>query len=654
MKKVKYMFALLLLLLIWTVSGEIYQNYFRTFTEQFYYFDIGVIPDQSDAYSLLERTASDHGANVFAVSYEEQSARAASLKVFVAPESKKLLAEQYDIKEGSYNSFFSGETRVSVIDFDEIAEEEELQRYYIIGSFDQARGVRNTLCDLEFGCSYVHQEESVRLNWLIWGLWGLTIAFLLGLTWIEIQFGKKKHFIKISMGASAKKLVLMDIITDSAALCMIFGLVTLVLNQFISLGYNRRGSIFAWLVFLAVNALLHLSKLKYDYKEVLYGANINLRNMGHCYLLKAAAMMVTIAAMAVTVGLLEHNLRYFLMYDEIKQYEGYSFISLEPDVSEISDEHERDMASAYVKADIFYDYFRENKIALAVYSTTGIANQKYFVVNGNTAGVDVLLKDAYEEAFNGYYILLPQGIDNPEETAKDAHRIISRQLEGMKENAAYRIVRYDQFQLLYFDTEERSDLEFGFDIENNPIMIYLSFDENSVSDASVWCDLTEFSPNDIIYDMRGIDVAEMKERYHLSDISITEVTERCGQHRDAIARVILLSAVVFVMMLLIEISLIIIIIRMEYIAEAKRLAVLSVLGYGIWSKNRTLLSYSLFSGIIALAAMVAVSLEFGLAKWYDVLLSSILLIVLEMVFTCRYIVRIESVSVPKILKGGSL
>ena len=221
-------------------------------------------------------------------------------------------------------------------------------------------------------------------------------------------------------------------------------------------------------------------------------------------------------------------------------------------------------------------------------------------MNEKTTGIMELIDENKVEGFQGYYILMPRSISDSEQIAKDAHMITSEGFTGFLESMPYKIIYYDEFELLYFDTATSSDLKFGFAKEKNPIMICCVFGKESIDNNSVNCSYLDRTAQDIMYHINETDVKDMMEKYELTNATLTKVTERCNQYKQPIMRLLWLNLVRFVFMLILEIVIIATIVRMEYMVKAKELAIKCVLGYTVWQRNISLFLLNVLSAILAM------------------------------------------------------
>ena len=237
--------------------------------------------------------ASKNDVGVFCVSRITDSAFLSKVEVYADDVAREMLESEYDIREGEFDSFFSGTTNIVYKEFSDVEKDFHEIKFYFIGDMEQARAVRNEVYST-YGGGYIHKDANVGLEWIIWGVWGIAIGVLLVLTWVDMQFQKKENFIRLSLGASARRIVLKNIVLDSIFFSVIFLLFKVLLAQFIALDYIEKESCLIFSAFLLMNAVLHLRGLFYNFKEVLYGANLSLKTISNSDILKSITMMITI------------------------------------------------------------------------------------------------------------------------------------------------------------------------------------------------------------------------------------------------------------------------------------------------------------------------------------------------------------------------
>lgn len=651
MKKTKWIAAFVSFLLVTVLCSELYQAYLRSFMGEFYYIGIGKNFDREAVCASVEEAAKANGIAVFAYERTDLDAGRSSLTIYATDAMRASLSEQYGVREGEIKSFLSGSTTVAFLELSEIPQDSELENYYFTGSMEEVLAAKAQINEA-FPSSYVHREEITELHGIPIAVFCIFSLLLLVFTWIDIQFERKKNFIMLSMGQSCARILLCNIGADTAVFSLIFFGVRILCGRFFYIGYEQDSLLLGFAAFLVLNALLYLSILKLNYKEVLYGANINGKLLSTCYVIKALSLMVTIVCISVNIGVLSANGRYLGMYDAIDQYAGYSFVRYGVDTSEADGFMEEIRMASRVKSDLILDYMRQGKVALATGTYYVEDEQPVIHVNENTYGI-AAIQSAVENAPDAdFYLFLPEKYEGDPEFAGREEEIALSALDCSSENIRIASMYYkEDVSLVWFDYQQGVSEDAGFDEAKNPILLYW----NRIPEEDVYFGCFSVIDQNIMFRMTDEEYLSLEEKYeNLRPISKTGVVQRCGQYRAAFSRVTVLSCVISLLMLLWEVQNLYMIVRLEYQINAKTLAVKKILGYGLLAKSKAVLLVNLYAALISVLTVCGLWLMFGISGWYTVVISTVVLLGIEAAFLFLFIDRTEKGSVPKILKGGSL
>ncbi len=649
MKKIKYIISIFCFLLVFILTSELYQNYLSNFMDDFYYFSVGEQNDSTEVYDLVAKLSNENNIGVFLVDYKTETTYSAKLDVYMNQKAKEELETKYNISDGIYKSLFSGNSEIHCYDYEELYTDGENLKFYFIGDFEQIRDVRNTFNET-IAAGYIHKNDSNTISWLIIAVWIVVLLCIIVLTWLDIQFQKKENFIRISLGMQMRKIVIKNIALDTIVYLGLFLVIYFLMSQFVYIGFKRTTILLMFVILLICNSLLYLSLFKYEYKEVLLGANINLKIISNCYILKVFTMMITIVSLSVNLELVTENSKYLKMYDTINQYDEYSFLTLDMGKNDGDDWEEQAKIHTGIKSKVFYEFYSFGKVALSVYNTENEYGDRYFLVNENTVGIEELIQKYCKED-NKYYIFIPKGKEN---IPKDAYEITMCKFSGFVEEMDYEVVVYDSgVELLFFDTSISSDLIYGFDKYEQPVMIYPCFDDDNIN-VNELCDIFGHCENDIMYRLSEEDINYIEENYEIDNINVISVTERCEQYKASISRIVLLNSVISIFMFALEMTIIVTVIRMEYVVKAKELALKKVLGYGIWKKNWQLILLNIMTAGISVITLVIFSKMFKMFDCLNIILSTMFLLVVELILIVGCVLRTEKQYVPQILKGGCL
>lgn len=653
MKRLKIVVSLLLLILVVILSGELYQQYLGNFTNQFYYFTVG--GDDGCREELLSQIVSScqkNGVDVFSYRPSVLSRVNQTITIYATSTMERRFRDEYNISAGRHISLFSGETNILLEDFADCVEN-NVEKFYFTGSMEQVLSVKSEIAK-SFGVSYVHSEPKVGIEWLIYAVWGVVFAVILLLTWFDVEFSKKEMFIRVSMGASRRTLVLEDILLDSALLTAAFFAVRLLYESRFDVSYNKAAVSLIFGVFLLLNASVHCTLFASNYKQIIYGANISTGMLSNCYVLKALSLIVAVLSLSVNCQFIVSNVRYMRMYGDIDRYEGYSFLSLEVDKTKVEPAREPELHDTVASRVFFELYFKDN-VALSSFMATDRDGNPFIITNKNAQGTEWIKGLIQNEEKAELYILVPSRL-NWEETVSFAVDVASSLYGDYSGSAAIRTVVYDTPErILFFESTDSTAYPYGFDVEESPLIIYLDFVYNetySVPEGympliTMWDDIMfHISENDIAHLTGEID--------GLMGVSTISVAERCAEYRHMFIRLAALNTILSIFMLLLEFVIVTTIIRMEYTVNAREFTIKKILGYSVWEKNKTIILLNLFSAGIGFFTAATLSLMFHISSWVYDLGAALLLAAAELVLMICYARKTERTSVQKVLKGGGL
>ena len=654
MKKAKWIISIFIFLLCFILGSELYQNYLGTFSNQFFYFDVSVVDDRSDLYELLTQSAAEQEMGVFSVDRTTLNSRQATITIYSTDTTRAILDEQC-VFEGEKRSLFSGTTDICVQDFSGIINDRSIVRYYFTGTKEQVTALRDTVYNT-YATSYIHRENTTGLEWLIGAVWTVSLLFLLLLTWLDIQFQKKEIFLRLSLGSSVWQIIGKNVLADTAVFAGIFALTYCVLGNYVFLGYGLPVAFIAMIAFGGLNALLYLSLLNYDYKQILYGANINERTLSNSYVLKAITMIVAIASLSVNVTLISENGRYLGYYKDINQYADYGLLHVSPAMDITANDYNNEFS--VIKTGLFLDYYAQNKVGFSLSFAQDIEDVPIVVLNDNMSdllGNQSLLSDLgnYD-----YHVFVPQNRpkihneDNIEFALQTAVGLFGQDTNSIQ----YEVIYYDNTDILYFDFLETSKLPVGFDKVENPIFVYCTLSDEQLNTIIQSTDdlMHESTFNNFLFKLTEEEVELISTDDGLKAVSYTSLVDQCGQYKSSLLRVVLLNSIISLFLMVLEMVIIVTIIKLEYMVNAKELSIKKILGYSVFHKNRTIFLLNFCGAGISIITMIIVSLMFEITKVSTVLLVGTALTVIEAGLIVLNILKLERTNIPKILKGGSL
>ena len=650
MKKIKYIISILVFLLLLLFNGEFYQKHLDSFTEKFWYIDREYWEgeDWEELISDVESLCSEYHIKFFTIFRQIDVHNNWTMLIYSNNEMKQELIQDYEIEQGIHSSVFSGQTTVKFESFEAASNNKNIYRYYFEGKKENLLNVYTELND-KYGTSYIRQENNGGLEWILTLLWLVFLIFIVLLTVFDMSFQRREAFIRLSMGSSKWKIVIDNIIKDTLFYGIVFFSLIFILKQYTYVFFKMYQTLIFLSVFLIVNSLLYLSMLRYNLKKALSKNNISESLLGNCYILKVITLILVLISISSNILLIYKNGSFINQYRIIEEFKDYTFLDF------------RNYAGVPLMGFESYDelikkVFREKyntyETAYSVCQYDDESKYKYLLVNEKAKTVLHEIKEIEEiDNTKNIHILIPADAEEQSHILETAQQQAMDIGSALKDNS-YEVIKYQKdCSVLYYD----STLSMNSDFAENPVIIYYTFTEDEM--VNELGHIMGIGKN-IMYRLTEEEILKLEEELNLSSkgiyISAVNVADSYIQYKNIVEKGILLNTVISIFMFLINITIISVIIFLEYQVHATELAIKKILGYTIAQKNSGILKTVFYTAIVGITAVVILSVMYKFSSWYLVLGSGILLTLTELMISMYFIIRMEKSSISKILKGGSL
>lgn len=651
MKKVKFAVCVFLLLFCLALGGELYQVYLDSFTDGVYYFSSSrmVYDTDSDIQKKKEKITAlseKNNCRVFCAEKNLIGASSAEITVYTPDKAtEEEVKKRLSIAPGEYKSLFSGITTVYFKDFYEAPDN---MYFYFFGAEESIWNIKQDY-NLSFNSGTLKRESPQHIQWfllLAWAAFGLVLLFL---TWFDIQFQKKENFVLVSLGKPVSHIILKNIFKDVGFLVAAAAVLTFVLSPFTYIAYSINISLLLFGAFLLLNSLVYLTMFRYDLKMALSKSNFSTAVLSDCYVLKAMSLIVTVAVLSANILIVSENGILLNRREYVAGYSGYSFLN-------VVDRSTENLSSAQMTKREKFLYKVENEIMKKEYAENDMAfsnialsgrDLDYVVISENSAELLDGIKAVESIDFSkDYYILLPEGCENPQEKTETCKSMLQ-----VTDKQSCEVLTYSEKRSIFcFSQTSRRDNIVNLKATASPVIILLSSSDMPVS--------SYVSFIDAMFNITQEDIDYYKSKYKLEeksmDIKVTNVAQRTEYAWAVLGRMTGLSAALSLFMLLLELLMIITIAKLEYITNSVEISLKKILGYSLFSRNKAMVLLNAFSVFIGVFTAVTVALLLKIGIWLLFLLVGLAIFVLECVTICYYSARLERTNVPKILKGGCL
>ena len=651
MKKIKFIFIFFLMLLSFIFSGEFFQYYLNTYTSQFSYIDIteNEMNSQAEIQNNIYHLAEKYNIEVLQTERKNGSGRATSLTVYSTDEAFEKLKTEYSVSPNIYKALFLGTTKVDFADFKDKKLLGETERYYFIGEQRQIQSIRENIKN-DYACSFIKNETEHAYPYLVLFIWAVVGVLFLILTWLDIHFQKKENFVLISLGKPIRQIILKNVFIDFLTFSLIFSVLFALLGRFVYLGYEIKNIVLLCAAVLFLNALLYLTLFKMNYKEILYGANLNERIISDGYVLKSISMILTVVVLSCNAMLISANFKELKRIKMLRNVENYSFLELNPvSLLNLGKDYEE---TRYGLINSIYGELQNRGCA---YSFCGLSGENdYCIINSDSKfllnGFDLKTEP---DGNSDFYILVPEEIEFSQNADESVYDCIEMYFGSEKALSCEKITYSGNGELLTYDSTE--ELTLGAQSFENPIVIYINNPSLKLN-----CDSSTLSTlfSKMLFNINNSEINTVCEKYQINEkgfyLQGEKLKEKVSDYQAVLNRALLLNTVISAFLLLLELFIISVIIKLEYKVSTTELAVKKVLGYSVFQKNKQIFLLNTYAALIAVVSCTVFCLMYKLAVWYTVIAVGTSVLCLEYVIIAVLITRFEKQNVAKILKGGCL
>lgn len=639
------------MLLSFIFSGEFFQYYLNTYTSQFSYIDIteNEMNSQAEIQNNIYHLAEKYNIEVLQTERKNGSGRATSLTVYSTDEAFEKLKTEYSVSPNIYKALFLGTTKVDFADFKDKKLLGETERYYFIGEQRQIQSIRENIKN-DYACSFIKNETEHAYPYLVLLIWAVVGVLLLILTWLDIHFQKKENFVLVSLGKPIRQIILKNVFIDFLTFSLIFSVLFALLGRFVYLGYEIKNIVLLCAAVLFLNALLYLTLFKMNYKEVLYGANLNERIISDGYVLKSISMILTVVVLSCNAMLISANFKELKRIKTLRNVENYSFLELNPvSLLNLGKDYEE---TRYGLINSIYGELQNRGCA---YSFCGLSGENdYCIINSDSKfllnGFDLKTEP---DGNSDFYILVPEEIEFSQNADESVYDCIEMYFGSEKALSCEKITYSGNGELLTYDSTE--GLTLGAQSFENPIVIYINNPSLKLN-----CDSSTLSTlfSKMLFNISNSEINTVCEKYQINEkgfyLQGEKVKEKVSDYQAVLNRALLLNTVISAFLLLLELFIISVIIKLEYKVSTTELAVKKVLGYSVFQKNKQIFLLNTYAALIAVVSCTVFCLMYKLAVWYTVIAVGTSVLCFEYVIIAVLITRFEKQNVAKILKGGCL
>lgn len=650
MKYVKFFITLIIILFCFTLNSELYQSHLQSFSNQYYYIEIEN-DDRDFTCSLAESTAKKYNQNVFCVERKNIDAFHSEVTVYASPNTEKKVLVDENIVQIIAGSVFSGTTKITIRPFEDVANNSNITRYYFTGSKDSVVSIRQHINE-NMSTSYVHKENVSIIEPLTYAIWLISYVFLLLLTWMDIQFGKKACFLKVSMGSSIDGILFKNIVIDLVVYSSFFAAVFFGLKNTFFVSYKLKFVCLSFLVFMLLNSVLYFSLKKRNYKEIMYGANISSKLLSNTYIIKALVMVMLIVSLSFNAIMVKKDVEGLLSYKAIENLDGYNTLSVTLKNSQLDNDVD---AYEQLEKEVFIEAYIKGKVLLSL-PLYRPGEPPVILLNEKATHQVVSNPEIFTQHEEDFVVYVPEDkvSEYTDEDIKTKAESAALSIFGL-EKYSYSRITYSHAKVATFDLDESPKFPLGFEVTSDPLIVLCNISPDKVTQL-----LNENVINPEVYykDMilQTDDISFLSDEVvsNIKDYHFNGVLEQCNQYKGALSRAAFINSVLSLFLLVLSILLITVIVRMEYMINAKEIALKRIFGYSIIGRNSAVIMLNVFTVLIGFITGVILSRMYSLFSVSTLCYISLAVFILDTVLILINMAVAENKNTAHILKGGSL
>ena len=687
MSKAKYIISFFLFLSVFLFIGEsctfFLENFQAKYVQVGYFLMTGDSEEEMNGY--IAEKAEEFGSAVFAIEKDDKGAFERTITVYADEPARQVLNEDWNIEEGTVQSFFSGKTTFRFQPF-AAAGEKALENCWYPGLTMETAHAMCYPYMADYSGSIRNEPMKSTESLVAAGIWLLAMLALLLLTVYDVSYSKKEQSVRIILGADSRQLCKDKIIKDAVCFSAAAAAAFLLLTPFTAPSFQIKVSAGCFAAFLLANsAVLALTMrgaggrgLRQRKTDTVLSATMAL---------KGFAAVLTIVVLSVTAGLCVEGAKLYAQRDFYRETGGQAHVdfSYPYDYEKMVNfegglEHGFSITTDDQITDNFLRYSYRHLDCSLRYACGGHYDEvapKYGAsyIQANLKGMEpykdfIAPEDwARMEEEEGNYILLAEGAHREEilREAKEFGPVSAGEL--MEEG---KVIFYRNGMSVTAEGRRETEFDYTYRIKE-PIVFVDTFDYGKLprypvsyhyilSDNSI----SGMIYNDFYYLMQFVSVnndpAKIDAfvqsldgeviRPQLMETAVQDLRDWYDGLWALQNRSLLIAVILTLLLLILEVQMSILSLRMAYEVKARELTVKKVMGYSTFERFRGFFLLSGILCIVSLAGALGVSAYLGIGLTRYFMWGSLTVWVLDWCVLAILSKRIDRIQIQKILKGG--
>lgn len=635
MKRIKYIFCAIFIMLAVLSTSELYQNYLSVFLEDFYAVTFYVQPDTTceEMIKDINQFSKKYDIEVFFAEAKLQENNLETYKIFASSNAKTQLKKQFYIFSGEFGSIFGNQTQINYVDFMSIKEENVVTNntFYLLGDYDNMVNFKKSLVE-KYAGSFPKQDRNQNYKTLkkqLLFIWISICIVIFLLTIYDSQVQKKENFIRISLGANIHVIVIGNILLDIFFYFIVYVVSITLLKQIVGVFVFSKFQNLLFTCLCIGNSMIYINLYFYNMKKALSNQQFADKLLILNYAIKTISIICATMLLSLNIAQIYEGIRFYQQKDFYKTYKDYSYVHFlsQEDVTEI-------------EKDFFKQY--ENK-----YDIIALGKDVYLGDNEDS-GVIVANNNSRN------YLIEELGLEKDKEYFDDNAIFVSDRTKLKMDEEEYLSYLIDSTgevkpNIFYYKSNktvlcQNHRIKRLSEWMKNPVILYIT---NS--------DMFIFEFNELLIHTSKEEVGDFLQKKQYKDNYLVEnVWDVYQNHLSKVRKLILLNTILLVLIIFLEELINTVILRMEYQIHALEHATQKILGYTLYERNKKILLGTLLGNVISVIAAIVAATVLHYGHIVFILLGNVIFLLLDILLIYRFIYHCEKQNLVKILKGGSL
>lgn len=664
MKKLKFLIDAVLMLLGFTIVGELHHFYLDNFmngiTSTTLYLQSNTSENEMKQDAL--KSAKDHDVVFFVLQTEVKSTFEKEFCIYQnCDEIQKYLDAEYDIEEKNYKSLFSGVLKFYYDDYENISDELLLENhtYYVVGKNEDIQAFKMELINKYAGNHPRYGEKNNESRNTVFIIWLIIYMLLFVLTGYDQLFQQKEVYIRASFGERIYRSILKNIFLDIGVFAGVFLLSFCFLKQFTMAEFYKQISYTAFGIFLVFNSMIYFRWIFLDIKNVLKKRMFSERILLAAYIVKSFTIIFTVLITSANITVILESLEYASQRDFFEEHKDYFYTNLEykeiiGDNGLPVEDYDLVMEESSKMREVFYQKFFDRFKPIILAYLGEAEGHDIILVNKNTTEYLFEVFPELESKLNheGYYYIIPGEMENQENVCSN----IDFRMENFEDKNIFKdrkIIAYSgRKKVLNIDELSMNGSQYSI----NPIIVLNTINPVYQPDSIRPYIFKMNYEHDVMYKIDEEMFGQFVEEYGLENHfhTVTNVYEKYEYNWLVLKRLLYINLIFSLLMLFLELIIIRTIISLEFKINAMDLSIKKILGYSYLQRYRQILLISVLGSFLCFLAGIIVGQYIGMSSTLCIALSGMSIFMIDMSVIRSAIEGNERMNIPNILKGEYL